>query len=105
MEEAVTGTPITLRRQPPLQRAHLYTATEAEVLAISTARHGKVRVVGALHRGPRIVCDTLIDMKHFDGRIQRDAKAPCGPPSRRVSTSTFAQELHALADVTKPTLG
>jgi FAD/FMN-containing dehydrogenase len=108
----VSGGPITnfggnLRFTP----RHLYTpTTEAEVLAILD-RHaqGRIRVVGALHSwSPAVVCnDALIDLKHFDRvDIQRDADgtvwATVGGGCR---IKHLLRRLHALADVTMPTLG
>jgi FAD/FMN-containing dehydrogenase len=91
-------------------RHHYTPTTEADVLAILD-RHarGKIRVVGALHSwSPAIVSeDALIDLKHFDRvEIQRDADgtvwATVGGGCR---IKHLLRKLHALADVTMPTLG
>ncbi len=90
---------------------HFYSpANEEEVLAILD-RHarGKIRVVGALHAwSPAVVCeDVIVDMSRFDSvAIDRDADGTTraivggGCPIKQVLT-----KLHALADVTIPSLG
>jgi FAD/FMN-containing dehydrogenase len=90
---------------------HLYTpATEAEVLAILD-RHssGKVRVIGALHAwSPAIECaDAIVDLRRFNHvEIERTADgavwATIGGGCR---IKHLLRKLHALADVTLPSVG
>ena len=90
---------------------HVYApTTEAEVLEILD-RHaqGKIRVVGAMHSwSPVVVCeDAVVDLRHFDSvEIQSDADgntwAHVGAGCR---IKHLLQKLHALGDVTMPSLG
>ena len=90
---------------------HRYTpTTEEEVLAILDRHaHGKVRVGGALHAwSPAVVCeDALVDLRHFDHvELQH---GPDGTASATVGGGCrikhLLTKLHALGDVTLPSLG
>jgi FAD/FMN-containing dehydrogenase len=91
--------------------AHLYEPrTEEEVLAILNKHaSGKIRVVGSLHAwSPAVVCeDAIVSMRHFcDVRIERDSNgdvwATVGGGCR---IKELLRKLHALADVTIPSIG
>jgi hypothetical protein len=106
-----THTIVNFGRNVRATPRHLYTpTTEAEVLAILD-RHaaGKVRVIGALHAwSPAIACtDVIVDLRRFD-RIKTERTAD-GVVWANIGGGCrikhVLRTLHALADVTLPSVG